>query len=534
MAITYTNNPATVYLYRRSWSGGQTGGGFVGQLYWHAGLAPGDWLMFSRNAKVTSTAGEGGLSGPFHNIYFDVAVPVIATGYTYVWEYYGTREGINGWYTIPNVTDNTNGLQNSGANSVDFIPPIDWYFYVDGSFTLASIRIRCTGLTSISTIGTQAGQTVKVGENRIRVTGTEDFDDIYDADVSGGWGVVTRTGFIEPELDVDSNYPDYFVYFVNAWLAVGNGTTATLLTKKYGHIESYRTIVIRNNATFEIGEDGGDGFGRFPTVNLAVWDVGCRRGHTITDAGGTFKSWGGVISIGSWWQSWGAVELKETNIICRFGGLQFYTDDTVMRRVTVTNARDGFRAYGNTSLEDVTIVSGIEGLWFGANDGVSDVVYNRLTVTEADTFELLPVGFSPGGYTLFLDDCNINDETSFNKYFSPEVTISFRHTWSALVRDTDGNPMQDVTIVCKNKDGDTEFSVTTGPSGTTGDQKIVRKTVHYAVGASGAIGNATVTDYNPFEFTFSKVGFNDSVLKNVTLAGGSTDVISWETVFGFP
>ena len=531
MAITYTNTPVTIYRSRYSWGGG--GGTFANRTYWHAGLAPGDWILFTRNARVSSQQGETVLSGPFHNIYFDVANPVTGTGYTYVWEYYGTREGVDGWYTL-NATDNTNGFQNSGANSVDFIPPTDWHYRIDGTFYEATIRIRCTGITTITQVGTQANVTVKVGENIIRVTGTENFDDIYDADVSGGWGVVTRSGFIEPFLDAQSDFPDYFTYFVNAWLAVGDGSTATLLTKKYGYMYLYRTMLMRNNATFEMGEDGGGGFGKYPMVSLAMWDMCCRRAWAITDAGGTFKSWGGMVTVGNWWQSFGAAELKETSLICRFGGFQFYTDDTVMRRVTVMNPSDGFRAYGGTSLEDVTIISGLEGFWFGHNDGVSDVIYNRLKITEADTFQLLPVAYSPGGNTLFLDDCDIDDEASMNKYNTQEVTIAFRHTWSAVVRDTNGDPMEDVAVVCKNKDGDTEFSALTNAFGETGEHKIVRKTVHYASGATGEISQATVTTFNPFEFTFSKIGFVDSAIKNVTLVGGTRDVLHWEVLFGFP
>lgn len=209
MAITYTNTMVDFHRIYKSWTGSTNYGGAASQdmNYWRTPAQVGDWIMFGRYANYSSQTGEASMIGAFDDIQFNVAVAVGLVGYTYVWEYYGTQDGAADWYTLT-CTDNTDGFQNTGSNTLDFVPPFDWYKIYYNSVHLVPIRIRITGVSSGAFVGTQASENIKGGENILRVTSTETIEDLYDDDVSNGWGVVTRSGFIET-TQRGGVYPDF-------------------------------------------------------------------------------------------------------------------------------------------------------------------------------------------------------------------------------------------------------------------------------------------------------------------------------------
>ena len=530
MAVTYLNTLVSIEGFRRSWENGVRDDG-EGINFWRNPAQVGDYIIFGGRANASSLTGEATLQGAFDGITFDVTQSVVIAGYTYIWEYYSTGEGVPAWKALA-VTDNTNGLQTLGVNSVDFDPPDDWYWRKETTPSLTPIRIRITAATGTTSVGSQTnGVPIKIGENIIRVTGTETIRDIWDADQSAGWNRIIRSeGFVQPTVDIDGDYPDFGIYNLKAYLAVGDGSTATTLTKKHGSIWSPRIFNVRNNATLELGEQNAEGFSELSLAIAAFYDLTSLRGWTGVDPGGLFRMWGGTLAVGSWIQSQGAFECYETTFIGRYGGYQFYTDDTVLRRVTVINPVDGFRAYGEVDLTDVTLISAAQGLYFG-EQGAADVTYSRLKITKADQYQLYPVGYTPGFNTLSFDDCDIENELSMWKIGSQDLTIDFRNTWSAHIRNAAGEDLEGVRVVCKDKDGATVFDVTTDANGETGVQAIVRNRVYYAVGQSTLPANGTVTDFNPFTFTLTK-GALSTVYIDAALEGGTTCPIIWDIVMG--
>ena len=190
--------------------------------------------------------------GMYDDLKFYVGTPLSATSITVVWEYYNGSDGnmMNGtWTALPGLTDNTNAFQNSGENWVTFDVPDDWYNYgyinINGSrlYYHHWIRCRITAVDGITEGGAQSTQVVKaknfamiVGDYTSETPAT--LDDIYNASVAGGWGMVDK-------------WDDYF-YRVKCHLLFGNSyfetkNEALLMTVN-------RTFIIFSNSAMRAGE----------------------------------------------------------------------------------------------------------------------------------------------------------------------------------------------------------------------------------------------------------------------------------------
>ena len=143
--------------------------------------------------------------GKYQGLNFDVATQLAAGAITVVWEY--ARRPANGiaeWHALSNVVDNTNAFQNAGVNSVTWDVPEDWENYLSiysgtSGFYPWIVRCRITALTNLTEGGKQASTNLTTKDYSISVSGYSEatpatLQDIYDADVAGGWGVVTKTG----------------------------------------------------------------------------------------------------------------------------------------------------------------------------------------------------------------------------------------------------------------------------------------------------------------------------------------------------
>jgi hypothetical protein len=91
-----------------------------------------------------------------------------------------------------------------------------------------------------------------------------------------------------------------------------------------------------------------------------------------------------------------------------------------------------------------------------------------------------------------------------------------QYTLDIKVTDKDNNPLSGATVVVKDKDGNTIFSVTTAADGTITQQTVNRG---YYTQANGN----TLTDYSPHTLTISKAGYQTYV-KKFTLGAA----VNWE------
>ena len=152
---------------------------------------------------------------PFHDLTVYVGTQLVADSITVVWEY--PKEGV--WTAIPGVTDNTNAFQNAGSNTVSFAVPEDMShsstsFYVSNWPTTEDwlwIRCRITAVTNISEGGANSTNSITYKDHIITCSSEASltFGDIYDADVAGSWGVVSKASdeqyYIEAGLQLDSS-----------------------------------------------------------------------------------------------------------------------------------------------------------------------------------------------------------------------------------------------------------------------------------------------------------------------------------------
>lgn len=536
MANTYTNTMVDFTRIYRATAGGVTfsanlsGATSATMDYFVDSPTANDAIYFGRSANLVNKGGETGLLGAFHNITFNVGTAIAATSHTLVWEYWKNDET---WATLT-VTDNTNGFTTTGSNTVTFIPPVDWWAYGLTHAQLkhyAWVRVRLSAFSSFTEGGANQTDNIKCGENILRMTGTETIASLYNDDVSNGWGVVTRVG------SEDGN--DNFVgpYFINAYLAIGDGSTATTVTHEWGDVYCWRVLSIQNNASLEIGNEStySDSEHSCGVYCFALTHI-YGSSHYIVQGGGSYIQWGGTFYHGL------SVHTPTTATLYKF------TDVTFVGKYVNSGANYAYSSYGfasaNTELRNINIIlrrgfgqcgflnTGmvLENLRvFGGFDGPRLLGPSGTTVT-VNRMELGQTGrnqiqiYDNGAATHYLDDCVLYDESDVVKAAATNAMyLKFRKTWTAYVLDIDGNALVGARVLCKNKDGDTEFDVVTGGASKTADQSIVRRTMYWS-GANGA--PTTDTDYNPFSFWISKTGYK-TVKIVANMPNDTVDIQAW-------
>jgi len=123
-------------------------------------------------------------------------IPIAGTDVVLAYEYYnGTA-----WTALPGLTDGTSNLSTSGT--ISWTVPDDWELVsrsTDQPLNTSSasqfcIRVRLVSFTTITEGGyISSGNYPGITQKYIYVSGeTFSFEDIYDADVAGGWGVITK------------------------------------------------------------------------------------------------------------------------------------------------------------------------------------------------------------------------------------------------------------------------------------------------------------------------------------------------------
>lgn len=428
----------------------------------------------------------------WNDIKLFVGTAFAATSVTFIWEYYDYPA--QDWVTLT-VVDNTNGFTTLGENWVTFDPPTDWipfyYCLINGSRG-KWIRCRISAIDTPTEGGAQSTQTVTIKDWAIEVTGyTEEtpctFDDIYDADVAGSWGVVHKVGNC---------------YKIDVRLLIGDGSTATYLATENEAVEfianSVWTCYLQLQAYLRMGKLDTNSVATLGSTFIFN-DYQCTSAFYANVTGATFKFYdsqvymiGNKLANGPVYWRCATLDIKDSKVVYESAQrFVIYTDATI----------DGLKLYNNTFITNQSPTTPWKNIKF---------------------IGLTSNAFHPHfGSPVTLENVIIGDERSrsFNNYHATcnlvnptlnwdEITLTAIHsddywyvkfTLDVHVSDYNtGNNISGATVTLYDTDGAEVFSTTTDSNGEITQQEITYRYIYY--------NNVTKT-YSPHKLIVKKAGY---------------------------
>ena len=245
MAITYNAWTDLIYIYT------DHGGAFSANNaantafdYFPDDAAVNDALYFGYQASDSLPFGSRGLS--LRNIRFYVGTQFAATSVTFVWEYYN-----GAWVSLPGVV-NGDAILSANQQDVTWDMPEDMAGCTINGVYGYWIRCRISAIDTPTEGGAQSTNKVQCGNNKIVVVGYSattpcTLDDIYNADVAGGWGVLKR---------YDNN-----LYHFSANLTIGGSATQSYFTTKSDPSRSGCSIYFNSDCVFYTDDKYGGSCG---------------------------------------------------------------------------------------------------------------------------------------------------------------------------------------------------------------------------------------------------------------------------------
>lgn len=507
MAYSFDNTIYFSFIYRYTAATGTYSSNYSNTSdfsYFNNNFAVGDCLYFG----LVQSVGYGAVT--FHDLRFNVGTAMAATSYTLVWEYH-----MNGtWTTIPSLVDGTNSFSTTGVNTVSFPVPPQWNDNTNATAStylrntdaqavngLNAIWVRCrvTAVNTPTSGGAQTGSLVSAKDYAITVAdeAAATMTDIYNADVAGSWGVVTKrdnsytiqanmkftgtTAFTSSQEVItlgDSSY-DYSWL----WAAIDNTTSTTFGVKdSNGHGTKGSTVMLYGlvmtsgtsqywynlkiyGSKFVISPGKNPGFGYFIAAGV------CEFIDSLFDA--YYLYLGPPISAGS----------KLTRVLFDFTYLWYlYTGNLAIDQVALAKACTGILSgVGNNTIQNVDLTGKIIRRYYGSN-------VTLLDCTGIDTSKI--TSSSPNG--------------------SSDVYTKIQYHLDMTVQDRDGTAISGATVTCKDSTATQNFSVTTAADGTIAEQTLTTYQKYYTYPS----WTETVTTYTPFTITISAPGYQT---KTITL-----------------
>ncbi len=330
------------------------------------------------------------------------------------------------------------------------------------------------------------------------------FEDVYLADVAGGWGVVSKQG--------DKQYS------LNCRLVIGDGSTATwFATVKeqitfYTQGASFNIIQTKANSNFRSGVliSSAKGQGKDGSAFLFIINNSNHTNNWIRFEAGSvklyaskFEVWNkaGVPASSSVWLDQTAV-VEGFQILCSY--IRSYRGGTSGKvcNLIVVGSNSGFEnCYFGTESEYLWAFGSAMDVLTPPNEALG-----RPPLTKAyfETIRTWSTGANyVGGIKDFLGPlpfpvCVWDGTPVLGCYIKWYATVKVK------VIDKNNNSIANATVQVKNKDGVTQFETSTDTNGeATGTVWCVKD----AWSGSGS-GN-TRTDYNDFTLKITKAGYAD-------------------------
>ena len=305
-------------------------------------------------------------------------------------------------------------------------------------------------------------------------------DDIYDADVAGGWGFVTKSGydFIIDGRCLRNSFDTYVLFSYNTLTLKNSPNGCSLyfrsgyLTSNYStiHCASHKTIILGVGSTINTGFLSGAGMNLFGTLN------GCSLGYFQYI---TVYGTGVMNDIMYYYARYGIVPYSS------------FTNNNVK----VLNASNSC-IYTWNMLYDTTLNN-------FKNDSGRGIYYGLF---RPSTLTLIDCEVDPAIYTI---------STSWNgeQWANHQTTFTWKvgDGISIILKDKDDN-----IILNKNVDND--------------DTDIVTFVNLHITKVAGETGSADVTNFYPFTLTLSKKGYQDLTISDINITRGQPTVIRGEMV----
>lgn len=352
--------------------------------------------------------------------------------------------------------------------------------------------------------------TYNSGTNTITVIGFSEsspctFEDIYQADVNGGWGKVSK--------------PADHTYIIDCFIVIGNGSTETYFAdeNKQVNFRAENFCSSSGQKIFLCKSHSHVRFGKVINENGKVTGNGCQ--FIIQN---DIPYWLNFLF------SYGQLELYSTSIILTdrhdiMGACLSYSYDNRIWNCIFENSYH-FSFTRNTDIFNLTVINGstflrrpeqtttvnhcvglgcYKGVWFqGMGGSVKDVYGRNLS------------------YAFYLSDLDENDTDCYiiNGDFdtwksrwvnvNPERKVFRQYTVNLKVVDRDGNPLENANVVLKDKDGNIVFSQVTNSEGKIPEQTVTYG--YYQRESDGFYNHEDIfTSFSPHTLIVSKSGYQN-------------------------
>lgn len=321
------------------------------------------------------------------------------------------------------------------------------------------------------------------------------------------WGVIWNKG--NGQYQNDSNFN------------VGNESTSTyfmsIKEQLYGSVGV--SISVKANATLQIGKLMGS-YG----YSGSAWNIvqGVNATHFLM--GGTCLIYGSIIHIRE-----GANALVfETGVV------------TVKNSIMSSNVSDGGSnpSCSNFAFSSLMENISLDNVWFIDTYGpiiqISPILFNDIRFHNTPLGLLIQVSMvidKPflmtvsgmyfilytdwGGLTVTIKDCNValTGKVYHGGSDAPITTTKENFRCNVHVVDSTGVNLSDAVVLCRDKNNDTVFSVSTDANGNITEQVIEYRRFY----GNTYFGMPVETIYSPHKFTISKADYQTLVLENITV-----------------
>ena len=422
----------------------------------------------------------------FHDLKLYVGTQLVADSITVVWEYY--KDG-TGWTTIPGVTDNTNAFQNAGEQIVTFsIPPRMFYggnyYRIVNSKRCGWIRARITAVTNLTEGGAQSTQSMAAKDNTIKIdteTGVT-LQDIYDEDVSNGWGQIdhpTDTVFYHVKCPI---------YFYNSEFSSSRELV------QFGREDYPVSYMMNSGSEIQFGVLN-EGYG---SEGTGIYQY-TRSRSGYNKMRGTFNLYGTLLirPLGSFgdfdFETTSDVDIRDTVIVTDRHFIIRGTGN-FHRTVLDSDSGDKFYVYTNDVDIDGLKMTDTKGLYCGRGAVVKNVDFGTRTLQRAYDAEMHLINCTIVNSNI----SNINPTAGADRY------VYKKYTFDLTVLDKNGNPINGVNVAIRDTDGTSVVSTTTDASGEISQQTITAYQKWWVESESWA---EYEKDFSPFILTISGTGY---------------------------